>query len=77
MPVILIVDDAVENVLMLKALLHDMATIVFARDRASALEQAVPQNPADQPDEVHTSDDVNEYDALEQARTVDLDDDYR
>jgi hypothetical protein len=42
-----------------------------------ALEQAVPQNPADQADEVHTGDDVNEYDALEQSRTVDLDDDYR
>ena len=42
-----------------------------------ALEQAIPQNPADQPDEVHTGDEVNEYDALEQSRTVDLDDDYR
>jgi hypothetical protein len=42
-----------------------------------ALEQAVPQNPADQPDEVRTGDEVNEYDAVEQARTVDLDDDYR
>ncbi len=42
-----------------------------------ALQQAIPANPADQPDEVHTDDQVNEYDAVEQARTVDLDDDYR
>jgi hypothetical protein len=42
-----------------------------------ALQQAIPVNPADQPDEVRASDEVSEYDALEQARTVDLDDDYR
>jgi hypothetical protein len=42
-----------------------------------ALQQAIPQNPADQPDEVHASDEVSEWDAIEQGRTVDLDDDYR
>jgi hypothetical protein len=42
-----------------------------------ALQQAIPQNPADQPDEVHRTDEVSEWDAIEQGRTVDLDDDYR
>jgi len=45
MPVILIVDDAVENVLILKQLLGDMGTIVFARDGASALDQAARHKP--------------------------------
>jgi hypothetical protein len=42
-----------------------------------ALEQAIPQNPADQRDEVRAGDEVSEYDAVEQSRTVELDDDYR
>jgi diguanylate cyclase (GGDEF)-like protein/PAS domain S-box-containing protein len=45
MAVILIVDDAVENVLMLKHLLNDMGTIVFAKDGAMALEQAARHRP--------------------------------
>jgi hypothetical protein len=45
---------------------------------ADAVEQATPANPADQPmpSGPHPAD-VNEYDALEQERVVDLDDDYR
>jgi hypothetical protein len=42
-----------------------------------ALQQAIPVNPADQPDEVHRGLEVGDYDAVEQSRTVDLDDDYR
>ena len=45
MPVILIVDDAVENVLMLKHLLNDIGTIVFAKDGAAALQQAARHRP--------------------------------
>jgi hypothetical protein len=44
---------------------------------ADAVEQATPANPADAPTEVHRGLEVDEYDALEQARVVDLDDDYR
>lgn len=43
-------------------------------DRA---EQAVPANPADEQEQVRRGDEVDEYDAVEQARIVDLDDDYR
>jgi hypothetical protein len=45
---------------------------------ADAAEQAMPANPADEP--VNTRGpafEVNEYDALEQERIVELDDDYR
>ena len=45
MPVILIVDDAVENVLILKQLLGDIGTVVFAHDGARALEQATRHQP--------------------------------
>ena len=44
---------------------------------ADAVEQATPANPADDPAEVHRGLEVNEYDAVEQARVVELDDDYR
>lgn len=42
-----------------------------------AVDQATPANPADAPEEVHRGLEVGEWDALEQARIVDLDDDYR
>ncbi|HET6214541.1 MAG TPA: hypothetical protein VFE14_16875 [Micromonosporaceae bacterium] len=42
-----------------------------------AVEQATVANPADAPTEVHRGLEVGEYDAVEQARVVDLDDDYR
>ena len=42
-----------------------------------AVEQATVANPADEPDEVHRGLEVNEWDAVEQAHVVDLDDDYR
>ena len=42
-----------------------------------ATEQATPANPVDVPDELSARDDVNEYDALEQERVVELEDDYR
>jgi hypothetical protein len=42
------------------------------------VEQATPANPAEQPVTVHRGLEVSEYDAVEQARVVDLDgDDYR
>jgi hypothetical protein len=45
---------------------------------ADAVEQATPANPADNPPGTHTmAFEANEYDALEQERVVDLDDDYR
>jgi hypothetical protein len=44
---------------------------------ADAVEQATPANPAEEPVPVHRGFEVNEYDAVEQARVVDLDDDYR
>jgi hypothetical protein len=47
---------------------------------ADAVEQALPANPADEPDETphpHRGLEVNDYDAVEQNRSVDLDDDYR
>jgi hypothetical protein len=42
-----------------------------------AVEQATPANPADAPVEIHRGLEVGEWDAVEQARVVDLDDDYR
>ncbi|HZN71921.1 MAG TPA: hypothetical protein VFC00_09615 [Micromonosporaceae bacterium] len=42
-----------------------------------AVEQATPANPADAPVEIHRGLEVDEWDALEQSRVVDLDDDYR
>lgn len=42
-----------------------------------AVEQATVANPADAEAEVHRGPEVNEWDALEQGRVVDLDDDYR
>ena len=45
---------------------------------ADAAEQAMPANPADEPGPTRGATfEVNEYDALEQGRVVDLDDDYR
>jgi hypothetical protein len=41
-----------------------------------ALEQATPANPVDQPVELHRGLEVNEWDAVEQATIVDLDDEY-
>jgi len=41
------------------------------------VEQATVANPADEPDEVHRGLEVNEWDAVEQAHVVNLDDDYR
>lgn len=45
MPVILIVDDAIENVRLLKNLLQDFGQVVFARNGLSALEQAALHHP--------------------------------
>ncbi len=42
-----------------------------------AAEQDTPSNPAEGPERVHRGDEVDEYDAVEQSRVVDLDDDYR
>jgi hypothetical protein len=42
-----------------------------------AFEQATVANPADAPVEVHRGLEVDEWDAIEQARVVNLDDDYR
>ncbi|GEM_PF-924691 len=42
-----------------------------------AVEQATPVDPTLEPVEVHRGLEVNEYDAVEQARVVELDDDYR
>jgi len=45
---------------------------------ADAAEQAMPANPADEPANPRgPAFEVNEYDALEQERIVELDDDYR
>jgi hypothetical protein len=44
---------------------------------ADAVEQATSANPADEPIEVHRGLEVGEWDAVEQAHVVDLDDDYR
>jgi hypothetical protein len=42
-----------------------------------AAEQARTANPSDEPDDVHRGLEVSEYDAMEQSRTVEMDDDYR
>lgn len=42
-----------------------------------AAEQATPAIPGDEPEDVHRGLEVSEYDAVEQSRTVQLDDDYR
>lgn len=44
---------------------------------SDAVEQATPANPVDLPSEVHRGLEVGEWDAVEQAMTVDFDDDYR
>jgi hypothetical protein len=48
---------------------------------ADAVEQATPADPSQDPDQgrggPEIKADVNEYDALEQARTVELDDEFR
>jgi hypothetical protein len=44
---------------------------------ADAVEQATPANPAETDVEPRLPFEASEYDALEQARVVDLDDDYR
>jgi len=44
---------------------------------ADAIEQARPATPDDQDSDVHRGLEVNEWDAIEQARVVDLDEDYR
>jgi hypothetical protein len=60
---------------------HDVSLDAAERNPAApdadAVEQATPANPADQPDEVRRGLEVDDWDALEQARVVDLDDDYR
>lgn len=42
-----------------------------------AVEQAMPADPAEAPTEVHRGLEVGEWDAVEQARVVGPDDDYR
>jgi hypothetical protein len=42
-----------------------------------AVEQATAANPVDAPEQLPRGLEVGEYDALEQSRIVDLDDDYR
>jgi hypothetical protein len=42
-----------------------------------AVEQATPVDPAHRPVEVYRGLEVSEYDAVEQARVVELDEDYR
>lgn len=44
---------------------------------ADAVEQATPAYPVDEPAEVHRGLEVGEWDAVEQAYVVDLDDEYR
>ncbi len=44
-PVILVADDVVENVRLLKNLLQDLGTVVFARNGAEALQQAARHQP--------------------------------
>jgi hypothetical protein len=41
------------------------------------VEQATPANPVDEPVEIRSGLEVSEWDAVEQAKIVDLDDDYR
>ncbi|HKS98792.1 MAG TPA: hypothetical protein VJT31_04605 [Rugosimonospora sp.] len=44
---------------------------------ADAVEQAIPADPAEQPAEFSRGLEVGEWDAVEQSRVVELDDDYR
>lgn len=44
---------------------------------ADAVEQATPADPSLRPDEVRQGLEVGEYDAVEQSRIVELDDEYR
>lgn len=44
---------------------------------ADTIEQAVPANPAADAEPVHRGLEVGEWDAIEQAHVVDLDEDYR
>ncbi len=44
---------------------------------ADAVEQAIPANPAERRVEVHRGLEVDEWDAIEQSRVVDLEDEYR
>lgn len=44
---------------------------------SDAVEQATVANPVDESAEVHRGLEVNEWDAMEQAKIVDLDEDYR
>jgi hypothetical protein len=44
---------------------------------ADVAEQAVTADPAEQPGEMHRGLEVDEWDAWEQSRVVELDDDYR
>jgi hypothetical protein len=44
---------------------------------ADAVEQATPVDPSAAPVDVRPGLEVNEYDAIEQSRVVELDDDYR
>ena len=43
---------------------------------ADTLEQTAPADPADEPEEVRRGLEVDEWDAIEQSRVVDLGDDY-
>jgi hypothetical protein len=42
-----------------------------------AVEQTILANPAEEDVEVHRGLEVGEYDAIEQARVIDMDEDYR
>jgi hypothetical protein len=44
---------------------------------ADLVEQATPANPTEEPEEVHRGLEVAEWDAVEQSRVVELDDEYR
>jgi hypothetical protein len=44
---------------------------------ADAAEQATAAYPDDEPEEVHRGLEVDEYDAVEQSRVVDLEEEYR
>ncbi|GAA1788018.1 hypothetical protein GCM10009682_07620 [Luedemannella flava] len=44
---------------------------------ADAVEQAISANPAEAAPEIHRGLEVSEYDAVEQAHIVDMDDEYR
>jgi hypothetical protein len=65
-----------EDVLILDAHLDPDERDIEAPD-ADAVEQATPVDPAAQPVEVRIPFEANEYDVLEQAQIVELDDEYR